>query len=88
MCVKFHDPSLNRSRELPHEAVGGSILTVFPRNFQPEVATDVISGVALDSVCMDVCIKLGDSIGQTAFNIFEELISCPTNERTDRGLSQ
>ena len=24
-CVKFRDPSLNRSQEIPHEATGGGI---------------------------------------------------------------
>ena len=28
-CVKFRDPSLNRSREIPPEAAGGSNSTVF-----------------------------------------------------------
>ena len=29
-CVKFHDPSLNRSREIPPEAVEDGIFDSFP----------------------------------------------------------
>ena len=28
-CVKFRDPRLNRSREIPPGAIGGGILTIF-----------------------------------------------------------
>ena len=49
---------------------------------RPEVDNDVMSGMAVDYVSMDVPIKFGDS-GQTVFEIFEELISCRTNDRTN-----
>ena len=35
--------------------------TVFRNNFRPEVDSDVISGEAVDSISMDVRIKLDDS---------------------------
>ena len=59
--VKLDDPSFNRSREIPPEAVGGSIFYCFPYNFQTEVDNDVISGTAVDNVGVDVAIKFGDS---------------------------
>ena len=48
--VKFHVPSLNRSREIPPKAVGNGIFDFFPYNFRPEV----------DNVGVDVAIKFGD----------------------------
>ena len=44
--------------------------------------TNVISGVAVDNVGMDVPIKIV-VLRQTVFEIFEELISCRTNEVTN-----
>ena len=35
--------------------------TVFPYNFLPEVDNDVISGMSVDSVRMDVHVKFDDS---------------------------
>ena len=29
-CVKLHDPGLNRSREIPPEAIGSGIVDSFP----------------------------------------------------------
>ena len=57
--VRFHDPGLNRSREIPPKAVRGGIFDCY--NFRPEVDNDVISGIAVDNVGMDVSIKFGDS---------------------------
>ena len=48
--VKCGHPRLNRSREIPLEAVGSGIFDSFCYNFQPEVDSDVISGVAIDFV--------------------------------------
>ena len=48
-CIKFLDPSLNRSREIPHETVGGGIFDCFSYNFRAKVDNDVISGVAVDT---------------------------------------
>ena len=45
--VKFHDPSLNRSREIPPDAVGGGIFIFFPYGFRPGVENDAISSVAV-----------------------------------------
>ena len=62
--VKFRDPRLNRSREIPPKAVCGGILDRFFKhsdNCQPEVASVVISGMAVQYVGMDVCVKFGDS---------------------------
>ena len=47
-CVKFCDPCLNRSREIPPEAVGGSIFDSFYRdNFRLEAVSDVISSATV-----------------------------------------
>ena len=59
--VKQDDPSLKNSREIPPEAVETAFSTVFPYNFRPETDNDVIFGVAVDSIGMNVPIKLGDS---------------------------
>ena len=56
-CVKFHDPSLKRSQEILTEAVGGwNFDCFFTYNFRPEADNDVILGVAVDNVGMDVCV--------------------------------
>ena len=52
---------LNRSREIPPEAVGGGIFASFPYDFRPEVDNDVISGVAVKYFGVDVGVKFGDS---------------------------
>ena len=60
--VKFGDPRLNRSREMPPEAVGGGIFDGFFRcSFRPEVVNDIISVANVVQVGMDVPVKLGDS---------------------------
>ena len=60
--VKFRDPCLNRSREIPPEAVADGILRqFFHNNFRLEVVTDVLSGVAVDHVGVDILVKIGDS---------------------------
>ena len=86
-CVQFRDPRLNRSEERqPNSAVGG----IFCRfsNFykwRPKVAGDVMSGVALVYVGVDVCAKFGDSrlnsgriirlfAGQTRFTHFVQCL--------------
>ena len=54
-CVKFRDLSLNHSREIPREAVGGGIFDSFFRyNFRPEVDNDAIFSVAVDNIGVDV----------------------------------
>ena len=50
----------------------------FPYNFRPEVVNDVISGVAVDNVGMDVLKNLVIP-GRTVYDIFAELISCQMN---------
>ena len=55
--VKFRDPRLNRSREIPPEAIGGGI---FDRslnfdNCQPEATSDV------EPIGVKVYVKVGDS---------------------------
>ena len=48
-CGKFGDPRINRSQEIPPEAIGGGIFDSFCRdNFRPEVSSDVISGIAVE----------------------------------------
>ena len=56
-CVKFCGPSLNCSREIPPEAIGGGIYDSFFRyNFRLEADNDVISDVAVDNV--DVYVRV------------------------------
>ena len=43
-----------------------------PYNFRPDVDNDVMSGMAIDNIGMNVCVKFG----QTVFEILDELISC------------
>ena len=58
--VKFCS-RLNHSRQIRTKAIGGGIYEFFCRNnFRPEVVSDCISGVAIEWVGMDVCIKFGD----------------------------
>ena len=62
-CLYHRDHRLNRSREIPPEAVG---IWIFDRSFnfdnwQPTVANDIISGVVVQDVGLDVVTKLGDS---------------------------
>ena len=62
-CVQFRYPCLNRSGEIRPKAVGCSIFGHFP-NFdkcRPEIADDVISGMTLGYVGVDVRAKFGDS---------------------------
>ena len=61
MALKLLDPSLNHSREIASKAVGGGISTVFRYHFRPETDNDVISGVSVDNVGMDVQAIFGDS---------------------------
>ena len=49
---------LEKFHPQPLEAV---LSTVFSYNFRPEVDNDVISGVTVDNVGMDVRAKFGDS---------------------------
>ena len=61
-CVKFGDPRLHHSQEISPEAVRGGISDgFFHYNFQQEVVSDVISGLDLEQVGMDVSVKFGDS---------------------------
>ena len=75
--VKFHDPSLNHSREIPPKAI---IFQLFPYNFRPVVDNDVISGMDVDNVSIDALIKCGDSRS----NGFRDTrgADCVSNERT------
>ena len=50
----------------PSQAV---FLMVFGNNFRPEVVGDVMSGVAVEYVGMDVHVKLGDSRPNRSRNI-------------------
>ena len=47
---KFCDLRLNRSRQIPPEAIGGGIFDRFINfnNCQPEVSSDVMSGVVVE----------------------------------------
>ena len=61
--VKFHDPSLSPSYEIPPEAVRGGKIDGFSciNNFRPEIDNDVISSVSVNNVGMDGPLKFGDS---------------------------
>ena len=52
--VKFGDPSLKLSRAIPPKAVGGSILDCFSITISDRVDRDVISGMSVDNVGMDI----------------------------------
>ena len=69
MLEKFHPK--------PFEVV---FSTVFPHNIRPEVDNDVTSGVAVDNVGMDVCVKFGDSRSNGFRDIRADFVS---NERTN-----
>ena len=69
--VKFRDPNLNRSQEIPPKAVGGGIFDCFPYNFRPKVGNDVISSIAVDNVGMDVAMKFGDSRSNHSSSLLE-----------------
>ena len=61
--AKFCDPSLSRSRKIPPDAVGVGICDIiFRDNFRPEVDSDVMCGIAVDWVGVDVHVKFGDSM--------------------------
>ena len=86
--VKFRAPSWNHSQEIPLEAVGCGIFdSLFHYNFLSEVDNDVISGVAVDIVGMDVCVKFGDSRSNGFWDIRGADIFM-SNKRTWRNLSQ
>ena len=60
--VKYRDPRLNLSREIPHIGVGGDIFDgYFQDKFLPEVVSDVTSGVVVDPSGVKVRVKFGDS---------------------------
>ena len=60
-CIKFSRPGLNRSQEIPSEAIRSGIFDIFRYNFRPEVDNDVVSGVAIDNVGMDFLVQFGGS---------------------------
>ena len=62
-CVKIRDSCLNRYPDIRREAVGGGSFDRFVNfdNCQPEVASDVISGTAIQNVGMDILANFGDS---------------------------
>ena len=85
--VKRQDLSLNRSREIAPKAVGGGIFDCFVAyNFRREVDNDVISGVAVDNVGVDVPIEFGDSRSNRIRDIRGAVFV--SNERTKTRLSQ
>ena len=56
--IKFRDTHLNCSGEIQSKAVGSGIYASFCDNFRPEVASEVISSVVVDT---EVPVKYGDS---------------------------
>ena len=62
MPLKYRDPRLNRSREVPPEVVGGVIFGGFFRDdFRLEVVSDVMSGTGVEYLGVEVFVKFGDS---------------------------
>ena len=61
--VKFGDPRIKLSRKIPHEAVSCGIFDRFLNvdNFQPEVHSDVLSGMVVDPTGMKVPVNFGVS---------------------------
>ena len=51
---------------MPSEAVFSSF---FPYKFRPEVDNDVISGMAVDYVGMDISVKFGDGTSNSSRDI-------------------
>ena len=64
--VKFRAAHLNRSREIPSEAVVGDIFNGFSR---PEVVVDVLSSVDVKRLGVDVRVKFGDSRSNSSRDI-------------------
>ena len=80
--VKFRDSCLNYSREIPPIPVKGGIFdSFFHYNFRPEVGNDVISGVTVYYVGVDVRVKFGDSRS----NVYRDIrwADFVSNERTN-----
>ena len=70
--VEFRGPCLNRSWEIPREAIGGGTFDVFFRdNFRPEIVSDVISSVAQEWAGMGVPVKFGDSMSKRFQDIWD-----------------
>ena len=68
-CVKFRDHSFNRSREIPPKPSEVVFSTVFRYTFRSEVDSDVISGMTLDYVVVDVRVKFGYSMSNSSRDI-------------------
>ena len=71
--VQSRDPRLNRTQEIPPEAVGGGIFKGYLNfhNCQPEVSSDIISGMAVQHVGTDVS-NLVFQRSKTSFRPFFE----------------
>ena len=81
-CVNFHDPSLNRSREIRSEAVVGGIQdSLFHYNFWPEADHDILH-MAVGYVGADVRVKFGDSMLTGSQDIWGPVVFM-SNERTN-----
>ena len=70
--------NLEKFQQKPSEVV---FLTFFRYNFRPEVDNEVISGVAVDNVSMDVLLKFGDSSSNGSRDIRGAVFV--SNERTN-----
>ena len=53
---------LEKFPQEPSEAVKSTYFWIFPYSFRPEVGNDVISGIVVESVGLDVPVKFGDSV--------------------------
>ena len=82
--VKFRDPCLNHFQAIPPIAIGFGIFVRFSRyNFPPEVVNGVISGVAVESVGVDVCVKFDYSRSNISRDTL--VADCASNEHTNEG---
>ena len=68
-CVKFYDPHFNRSGEIWPEAIGGSIFDSSFYKVDNDVINDVICGVVVHQIGMDVRAKFGDSRSNRSWDI-------------------
>ena len=70
-CVKLGHPRSNHSREIPRLKQSEAVFSTdfFRYNFLPEVCNNVISGVAIDHVGVDVHVIFGDSYSNNSRGI-------------------
>ena len=58
-AVRFRNPRLNHSRNIRLKSSGAALRQFFRDNFQPEVASGIISGATVDKVGVGISVKFG-----------------------------